>query len=101
MVAGKKAVSKDEPVRGWSEMEVWGVLQGFGNLPSGEGSPVVCLTLFPLFWATSEDKTRGGPMSFLENILAGLNVVLGRLTSSLCNKIRASRFIKAISQGTA
>lgn len=77
----------------WSEAGLrWrfgGCCSGFGNFPSGEESPVVCLTLSPLFWVTSEDKTRGGPMSFLEKMLAGLNVVLGRPTSSLYIKIRA------------
>lgn len=29
VVTGQKAISKDEPVRGWSAMEVWGVLQWF------------------------------------------------------------------------
>lgn len=88
MVAGKRAVSKDKPVRGWSEMEVWGVWQCFGNLPSGEEPSVVFLALFHLFWATSEDKTRGGPMSFLDKMPTGLHVVLGRPTFSLCTKIR-------------
>lgn len=62
---------------------------GFGNLPSGKGSPVICLTLFCLLWPTLEDKTRGGPVSFLEKMLTDLNVVLARFTSSLCIKIRA------------
>lgn len=88
VVAAKKAVSKDEPVRGWRRWRFGVCCSGFGNLPSGEEPSVVCLSLFHLFRATSEDKTRGGPMSFLEKLLTGLNVVLGRSTFSLCAKIR-------------
>lgn len=84
VVAGKKGVSKDKPVRGWSEMEVWGVLQSFWEpalwwrVSCGLFSPFLSVLCY----------LRCGPVSFLEKMRTGVDVVLGRATSSLCTKIR-------------